>query len=53
MNEQGHEERQGGEISAFEAIGREIARQVGSACAPEPEQGVTGGSLHRCYLWRC
>ena len=53
MTEQEPEAGQGGEISAFESIGREIARQIGSDCAPEPEQGVAGGGLHRCYLWRC
>ena len=53
MNDQEHEQRPDGEISVFEAIGREIARQSGAACAPEPEEGVAGGSLHRCYLWRC
>ena len=40
-------------VSAFEALAREISRQLGSNCEPEPEQGVSGGSAHRCYLWRC
>ena len=37
----------------FEAIAREIAAQTGSECAPEPESGVSGGSIHRCYRWLC
>lgn len=37
----------------FEAIAREIGAQTGSDCAPEPEAGVSGGSIHRCYRWRC
>lgn len=39
--------------SVFEAVAREVGLQLGSDCAPEPEQGVSGGSVHRCYLWRC
>lgn len=39
--------------SAFQALAREIARQLGAACAPEPERSVSGGSIHRCYQWRC
>jgi fructosamine-3-kinase len=37
----------------FEAIAREITAQLGSDCAPEPESAVTGGSIRRCYRWRC
>ncbi|HEX4267848.1 MAG TPA: fructosamine kinase family protein [Steroidobacteraceae bacterium] len=37
----------------FEAIAREIAAQTGGDCAPEPESSVSGGSIHRCYRWRC
>ncbi len=37
----------------FEAIAREIGAQMGSDCAPEPESAVAGGSIHRCYRWRC
>jgi protein-ribulosamine 3-kinase len=37
----------------FEAIARELAAQVGCDCAPEPEGGVSGGSIHRSYRWRC
>lgn len=37
----------------FEAIAREIAAQIGGECAPEPESGVSGGSIHRSYRWRC
>jgi fructosamine-3-kinase len=37
----------------FEAIAREIAAQVGGECAPEPDSGVSGGSIHRSYRWRC
>jgi protein-ribulosamine 3-kinase len=37
----------------FEAIAREITGQVGSDCAPEPQSAVSGGSIHRCYRWRC
>ncbi|HEX5459452.1 MAG TPA: fructosamine kinase family protein [Steroidobacteraceae bacterium] len=42
-----------GEDGGFDAIGREIAAQIGGACAPEPESGVSGGSIHRTYRWRC
>ena len=42
-----------GEEGGFEALAREIAAQVGGDCAPEPEGGVSGGSIHRCYRWRC
>jgi len=41
------------EDGGFEAIAREIAAQVGRDCAPEPESGVSGGSIHRSYRWLC
>jgi protein-ribulosamine 3-kinase len=41
------------EDGGFEAIAREIALQTGSDCAPEPESGVSGGSIHRTYRWQC
>ena len=41
------------EDGGFEAIAREIGAQLGSDCAPEPEGAVSGGSIHRCYRWRC
>jgi protein-ribulosamine 3-kinase len=41
------------EDSGFEAIARAISAQTGSECAPEPQSGVTGGSIHRSYRWRC
>lgn len=41
------------ETSPFEAIAREMTAQLGCACAPEPERDVSGGSINRCYLWRC
>ena len=41
------------EDGGFEAIAREIAAQIGADCAPEPETGVSGGSIHRSYRWRC
>lgn len=41
------------ESSPFEAIAGELTAQLGCACAPEPEQGVSGGSINRCYQWRC
>jgi protein-ribulosamine 3-kinase len=37
----------------FEAIAGEIGAQLGKACAPEPEDAVSGGSINRCYRWRC
>ena len=42
-----------GEDGGFEHIAREIAAQVGRECAPEPQSGVSGGSIHRTYRWRC
>ena len=42
-----------GEDGGFDAIAREIAAQIGGECAPEPESGVSGGSIHRTYRWRC
>jgi protein-ribulosamine 3-kinase len=41
------------EAGGFEAIAREIGAQLGAACAPEPQQAVSGGSINRCYRWRC
>lgn len=41
------------EDGGFEAIAREIALQIGSDCAPEPQSGVAGGSIHRSYRWQC
>ena len=38
---------------AFEAISRELSARLGVRCAPEPARPVSGGSIHRCYLWRC
>lgn len=37
----------------FEAIAGQIGLQLGKVCAPEPEQAVSGGSISRCYRWRC
>ena len=48
--DESHDESNDG---GFEAIAREIAAQVGGDCAPEPESSVSGGSIHRCYRWRC
>ena len=42
-----------GEVRGFEAIAREIAAQIGGDCAPEPQSGVSGGSIHRSYRWPC
>ena len=39
--------------AGFDAIAREIGSQTGSECAPEPQSGVSGGSIHRSYRWRC
>ena len=41
------------EDGGFESIAREIAAQLGGDCAPEPQSAVSGGSIHRCYRWRC
>jgi fructosamine-3-kinase len=41
------------EDGGFESIAREIGAQLGGDCAPEPESGVSAGSIHRCYRWRC
>ena len=41
------------ERCAFEALAREIGARLGVTCAPGPERAVSGGSIHRCYLWRC
>jgi len=41
------------EAGGFEVIAREIAAQLGGDCALEPESGVSGGSIHRSYRWRC
>jgi protein-ribulosamine 3-kinase len=41
------------EDGGFEAIAREISSQLGSDCASEPESGVSGGRINRCYRWRC
>jgi fructosamine-3-kinase len=41
------------EDGGFEAIAREIAAQTGGGCAPEPQSGVSGGSIHRSYRWHC
>lgn len=41
------------EEGGFEAIAREIGAQLGSECAPEPQEAVSGGSINRCYRWRC
>ncbi len=41
------------EDGGFETVARAIAAQLGVECAPEPESGVTGGSIHRSYRWRC
>jgi fructosamine-3-kinase len=42
-----------GEDAGFETIARAIAAQIGGECAPEPESGVSGGSIHRSYRWLC
>jgi len=41
------------EDGGFERLAREIGAQIGEECAPEPESGVSGGSMHRTYGWRC
>jgi fructosamine-3-kinase len=40
-------------VGGFEAIARAIAAQIGGECAPEPQSGVSGGSIHRSYRWQC
>lgn len=40
------------ETAVLEAVAREMALQLGFACAPGPERGVCGGSIHRSYLWQ-
>ena len=42
-----------GADGGFEAIARELAAQIGGDCAPEPQSGVSGGSIHRSYRWHC
>ena len=42
-----------GEDGGFEAVAREIGAQLGAECAPEPESGVSGGSINRSYRWPC
>jgi len=37
----------------FDSLAREIGAQIGKECAPEPQSGVSGGSIHRTYRWRC
>lgn len=39
--------------SGFEAIAGAIGAQLGGVCASEPEEAVSGGSINRCYRWRC
>jgi fructosamine-3-kinase len=46
MSEEGPED-------GFDAIARELTAQIGGECALEPESGVSGGSIHRTYRWRC
>ncbi|HEU5443862.1 MAG TPA: fructosamine kinase family protein [Steroidobacteraceae bacterium] len=41
------------EDGGFDSLAREIGAQIGKECAPEPESGVSGGSIHRTYRWRC
>ncbi|HEX3845302.1 MAG TPA: fructosamine kinase family protein [Steroidobacteraceae bacterium] len=47
------EEADVSEGGGFEAIASEIAAQTGEECAPEPQSGVSGGSIHRSYRWHC
>lgn len=38
----------------MQALARELARQLGADCAPEPQSLVAGsGQTQRCYCWRC
>jgi fructosamine-3-kinase len=37
----------------FAAVGRELTRLTGSACASRPESRVGGGSVSECYRWHC
>lgn len=39
--------------SAIGPVAHAIGAQLGVTCAPEPQRSVSGGSIHRCYLWRC
>jgi protein-ribulosamine 3-kinase len=41
------------EDGGFESLAREIGAQIGEECAPEPQSGVSGGSIHRTYRWQC
>jgi protein-ribulosamine 3-kinase len=41
------------EDGGFGTIARELAAQLERECAPEPQSAVSGGSVHRCYRWRC
>jgi fructosamine-3-kinase len=41
------------EDGGFERLAREIGAQIGAQCAPEPQSGVSGGSIHRSYRWQC
>jgi protein-ribulosamine 3-kinase len=39
------------ETTHFAAIGRELTRLTGSACASRPERRVGGGNISECYRW--
>lgn len=41
------------EDGGFESLAREIGAQIGEECAPEPQSGVSGASIHRTYRWQC
>ena len=41
------------EDGGFESLAREIGAQIGEECAPEPQSGISGGSIHRTYRWQC
>ena len=41
------------EDGGFEILAREIAAQIGEECAPQPQSGISGGSIHRTYRWQC